>query len=91
MPQGLQIWNAAGELILDTSTRNGVVIGSTIIGTNPYSGDITIPEGATNTIWFLCTPTAGSGYPYNPVITTPNSTTLHWEATSAARLIYGVF
>jgi hypothetical protein len=43
MPQGLQVWDASGNLILDTSTRLGRVLGYQDVGGYPYSGTIPVP------------------------------------------------
>lgn len=41
MPAGLQIWDAAGSLILETSTRVGTLVGH--IDTLAVNGLITVP------------------------------------------------
>lgn len=43
MPQGLQIWDGSGNLILDTSTRLGRILGWVDVGGYPYSGSIPLP------------------------------------------------
>ena len=90
MAQGLQIWDASANLILDTSTRNGIVLGNIEIGASPYSGNISIPEGSTATIWWLCMP-YNEAYADTPYIYTTSTTNLYWQATQLCRLIYGVF
>ena len=90
MANGLQIWDGSANLVLDTTTRNGIVLGNIEIGASPYSGDINVPEGATASIWFLTVPynEAYSDFPYVYIST---STNIHWQATQLCRLIYGVF
>ena len=90
MAQGLQIWDTSGNLILDTTTRNGIVLGNIEIGASPYSGDISVPEGSTATIWFLTMP-YNEDFSSTPYIYTSSTTNIHWEATQLCRLIYGVF
>jgi hypothetical protein len=90
MAQGLQIFDSSGTTILDTNTRNGLVLGNIEIGSSPYSGDISIPLGSTHTIWYLAVP-YGDTYDNTAFINLTSSTVLHWEATLPCRLIYGVF
>lgn len=43
MPQGLQIWNAAGALVLDTTRRVGTILGfidQPIAAGVPYNGNV---------------------------------------------------
>lgn len=44
MPQGLQIWNAGGQLVLDTTRRVGSILGfidQPIVAGVPYNGSVT--------------------------------------------------
>jgi len=45
MPQGLQIWDASGNLIFDTNTLAPRILTSVAIGTTNGSQSVTIPAG----------------------------------------------
>jgi hypothetical protein len=90
MANGLQTFDSAAALTMDTNTRNGIVLGNIEIGASPYSGDISVPEGSTATIWFLTMP-YNEDYTGTPYIYTSTTTNIHWQATQLCRLIYGVF
>ena len=46
MPQGLQIWNAAGVSIFDTTTLAGIILGSVVSGTADGSfSDLKLANG----------------------------------------------
>lgn len=91
--QGLQIWNANGDLIFDTNLRNGMILGVADIGNSPYSGTITIPAGSggVNVLWWHCIPLGASGYNYEPLVERSSTTTIYWEATEPCKIIYGTF
>ena len=99
MPQGLQVWDASGNLILDTSTRLGRILGWADIGGYPYSGSIALPTIEAGAQVFVTV--------YNPIsIVTPYwasvyvavvGSNIDWsvDVTSfgdgTLRLIYGVY
>lgn len=50
MPQGLQIWNESGQLILDLTDRLTRVTGDTYVGGTNSS--VAVPGSGTGTIWW---------------------------------------
>ena len=91
MPQGLQIWDSSGNLVFDTNTAAGRVLGIADI-TATTSGSASNAGFATGTaFWFFQTKTT-SYFTEVPSITL-SGTTLSWDNTSGtnAFLMYGVY
>lgn len=97
MPQGLQIWDASGNLILDTSSSVGRQTGAQTIGTDPYTGTITV-SGYTSstTIWYIAPISMTLGDP--PTIFdiaagnfSVSGSNISWEIYDPTRIIYGVY
>jgi len=93
MGQGLQIWNASGGLVLDTSHRLTRVLGSFESGTS--DGSLTSPGFSQGTPWHVRL-TSQLGYTA-PTITVSGNT-LSWsfgnvaaEFRRSAFIIYGVY
>lgn len=94
MPQGLQIFDASGNVLLDTSTSIGRQTGSGDIGDSPYSGTITVPGTSTGTnIWWVATADTGLGDPPTDIdaIISTSSTQISWAAQGSRKIIYGVY
>ena len=91
MPQGLQVFDAAGNVIVDTSTRLGRVLGSATIGPSG-SGSITNASFALGTPW--CMIYNSSSFPtYEPVISF-SGTSLLWSfayTSSSYTIVYGIY
>lgn len=94
MPQGLQVWNASGQLIVDTNSPSGVIIGvHTFNGAAAGAGgSISVPQLALGTpFWVL----RGSWF-VDPSISV-SGTTISWTFTQFVpssivyELIYGYF
>ena len=94
MPQGLQVWNEFGTLILDTNDPTGVILGVHLFngGASGTGGNITVPGlslGRPFTVlrgtWFT-----------DPLITI-SGTVISWQFTQFVpsslvyELIYGYF
>lgn len=95
MPQGMQVWDASGNLILDFTTRTGFIRGTLSITTSNQSGsttDSTIVEGD---IWYITLMNAGGGDPGDAPVVTKSGTTITWTRFDATRtwqgtILYGV-
>lgn len=94
MPQGLQIWNASGNLIFDTNDRFGKFLGTTTIlaGVN---GSVTDAAFGLGQFFFMVTPL--TTYPtFRPTMTFNSGTnTLSWDWQGRpgvnCALVYGVY
>ncbi len=103
MPAGLQVWDASGNLILDTSSRLGKVLGYIDMPAAGGSGSASNAALGFGTPWWTNIPFYGaSGYPnaYDQGGSSVRTigvagTTISWSGggTSAAdnRIIYGSF
>lgn len=96
MAYGLRVWDAAGNLTLDTSTRLGRVLGFVEVSAN---GSLTVPEfdqgqgfARVNTTGNDIGPNAQYGWPPSVSI---SGTTLSWSYPSTTRgpaiIVYGVY
>lgn len=92
MAAGLQVWDANGDQIVDTTTRLGRIIGITTISTN--TGSINDADFADGTPFFIATPTNVSSPSFGPKLSM-SGTTLSWDfegrTVSSHRLVYGVY
>lgn len=97
MPQGLQIWDASGNLILDTSSSVGRQTGAQTVGPSPTSGTITVPGYASGaTVWYIAPYSMTLGDPPTPLdievgTYSVSGADISWEAYDATRIIYGVY
>jgi hypothetical protein len=80
MAQGIQIWDAAGVNIVDTSTLMGIYLGYITIPTTTPTGSITVPEFAMTgvTPWANYVNNSFDGIRNMKI--TISGTTLSWEA-----------
>lgn len=95
MPLGMQVWDASGNLIVDTATYMGRILGTVSTGTS--NGSVTNAGFATGQPWWFITRKTSSAYMYTPKITISGNT-LSWQfesgtyANKADCLItYGVY
>lgn len=92
MPQGLQIWDDTGKLIVDTSTNIGKILGSTTI-TAGVSGHVANSKFALGTPFWSATTEGADAYGAYPVVTyNAGLVRIEWTASAAADhlLVYGV-
>ena len=87
MGQGLQIWDASGNLIFDTPDRIGRIVGS-VATTAGVSGSVTftIPTGCTP-FWFSTTASQINGTPNISV----SGGTISWSGGGATTIFYGYY
>ena len=76
MPQGLQIWGASGEPILDTTTRVGVALGA--VNTGTVNGSVVAEGLALGEPFFFVIPDGTSFADAVPVVTI-SGTTIFWS------------
>lgn len=98
MADGLKVWDASGNLIVDTATRMSRVLGTTIVSAGAI-GSITDAGFATGTPYCIAlrtnagTPTQPNGSMAPPIINIVG-TTLNYNVLSPSNdhlLIYGVY
>lgn len=77
MPQGLELYNESGVVLLTTSDRTGRVTYSFQTGTS--NGSVGVPGGGLLDV--LCTPLARYG---NPAIISVSGNTVSWTFPTAA-------
>jgi len=94
MPQGLQIWNADGVLILDTNDRVGTFLGATTIFAG-VDGSVTNTGFALGSFFFRCVSlTLSASFRPSFFFDTPTSTlSWAWQGRSGnnCSLLYGVW
>jgi hypothetical protein len=94
MPQGLQVWDASGNLILDLTDRLGRILGISTL-TPPTDGSVINADFATGTPFWACVPVSSGRAPVPNV--SFSGTTLSWDFVAGIsygpsyRLIYGVY
>ena len=94
MPQGLQVWDASGNLILDLTDRLGRILGISTL-TSPTDGSITDAGFASGTPWFICLPIS-SGAASTPQCSVAGNV-ISWDFITGGnyattyKLIYGVY
>lgn len=84
MGAGLQVWNAAGQLIFDTPDRMGRITGVVTVS-SAGSLTIAVPTGCTP-FWFLSGAPSQSGVPSVSL----SGNTLSWTAAPAT-IFYGYY
>lgn len=95
MPQGIQIWNDAGVLVCDYTTRMGFILGMITVTTGNQSGSTTnanLPEGD---LWYVAMMNASGGDPGEAPILSKSGITLTWNRyhpshTWQGILLYGI-
>lgn len=91
MGAGLQVWDAAGNLIFDTPDRMGRIVNSTTT-TAGVSGSLTytVPTGCTP-FWFSTTASQLNGTPKVTVSVSGTTCTLSWAGGGATTIYYGYY
>jgi hypothetical protein len=79
MPQGLQVWDASGNIVIDTSYSIGRMFGVVTINSGNQSGSLVEAAFATGTPFFICVPNENASWSdgANPVVTISGNT-LSW-------------
>lgn len=86
MPQGLQVWDAAAGLTLDTSSNIGRVIGTIALSANSASYlDVTLGSGETLWVVLLSVGVAGQNS-----VWISGANRINWNVITAGTLLYGV-
>lgn len=92
MPAGLQVWDANGQMIVDTSTRLGRIVGVADITT--ATGSIIDANFADGAPFWVALPASNTSPSFGPKFTF-SGTTLSWDfegrTVSTHRVVYGVF
>lgn len=91
MPQGIQVWDGAGNLVLDSPTRVGRILGWVSIGPSNQSGAVSnqyLTQGVPFYIYMSTTL-------FQVVNVSFSGTTMFWEPAPnssllTSRLFYGV-
>lgn len=93
MPQGMQIWNAAGVLVLDLADKVSRLSGTVNIPAGS-TGSVNVPNASQGSIWYAVLVNGGSQY--FPIVTISGST-ISWSPSTlltpavAAVMLYGVY
>ena len=92
MAQGLQVWDDAGNLVLDVDTFVGRVLGS-VTTTASTSGSVTGVSGFSDGVgWFCVVPIGADWTGVSAPTVTISGTTISWtSAATAVKIIYGVY
>lgn len=92
MPQGLQVWDPAGNLIFDTNDRIGRVLGAVQTGTS--AGDVVNAGLATGTPFVIVQKIGAIADAFKIPTVSISGTTLSWTAGPHGlvnhMIIYGV-
>lgn len=93
MPQGLQAWDSAGNLIIDISTRTGFVLGRVDVSTGNQSGNVTASELADGSPFYfiVADPNESSRYPYVSFSGTQMTWTQSATSAFSGAIFYGVY
>lgn len=97
MPSGLQIWDAAGNLVLDTNTWVSHVLGTFALPAAHAAGNLSVPALASGRPFLIVLPAEGNmgavaaGNPVANTVTV-SGTTITWNAApDACQVIYGIY
>ena len=92
MAQGLQTWDAAGNLMLDTNSRPGRIHGEIFRGGSGPVGSQVIPSLANGTPFFIVDQGYNDGTYYSRVSVSISGTTISWSAhANGFRIYYGTY
>ncbi len=86
MPQGLQVWDASGNLVLDVTTRLPRILGSVQTGTS--AGSVTHTGLSSGTPFYFATTMANF---QNSPVGSFSGNVFSWTAGSDVQLVYGVY
>ncbi len=90
MGQGLRVWDAAGNLILDSSTAAGKFLG--VVTVTAATGSVTDAGFADGAAWFCHIP-IGASYSVSPPAISVSGTTLSWSGFfgTSCLIVYGIY
>jgi hypothetical protein len=97
MPQGLQVWDASGNIVMDTTTWCSQVLGSVALGSNHGAGSVVDANLALGRPFFFvqeadsakATDATGNA---NWMTVSVSGTTLNYAAgQNAAVIVYGIY
>lgn len=88
MPQGLQVWDASGNVLLDTSVDIGRVMGTISVSANSNSYQDISGINSGETLWVALLSVGALGK--NQVWVTTNSR-VNWNVVNAGTILYGVY
>ena len=92
MPQGLQVWDDSGNLIVDTATRLGRILGVTTISAS--SGTVVNSGFSGGTPFWIAIPLATGDVEHGPDISVSGTTltyNFNGRPVTSHRLVYGVY
>jgi hypothetical protein len=94
MAQGLQIFDAGGNLVFDTTDRISQILGSLTLGNGHAAGSFGVSGFSVGTGW--CAVLAESQFssgsqPRVPTRVTISGTTINYTAGDSCVLLYGVY
>jgi hypothetical protein len=97
MTQGLQVFDASGNIVVDTTHYLGRILGVTTVGIS--NGSITNANFSKGTPFWVANRDSGSYNTSQPIYTLTNSTTISWSwgaqsgnpGNTTQTLIYGVY
>lgn len=97
MARGLQIWDASGALLVDTSTWMSQVLGNFTLAAPHNAGSLNVPALSKGRPYVIVLPQEGNlgaepaGNPVANTVTI-SGTTINWSASPyAAQVIYGIY
>lgn len=94
MPQGLMVFNGSGQVVLDTTTRSGIIIGQVTV-TSAASGNVAINNSLPGTYFVLSQRRIGQRGGWCNVWITGNQLYWQWDSGGDDRTnftcFYGVF
>ena len=95
MPQGLQVWDSSGNLIVDTNSSLGVILGTHTITKSAGNGSLSVGDLSLGTPFFTVITSTGTFYP----IVSVSGSTISWTydlfaqiyepGTSTYTILYG--
>jgi len=91
MPQGLQIWDTSGNLVFDTNTNAGRVLGNVTV-TASTAGSATNAGLTTGRPFWIFQVTTTQYFTKQPAISV-SGTTISWDNTAEENgyIVYGVY
>jgi hypothetical protein len=94
MASGLRVWDNVGNLLIDTSTRMGRVLGQ--ISTGTADGSVTSAGFATGAPFYAIVPKSGSPAAINTPNITITGNTMSWSFSGVpspqdSLVLYGVY
>lgn len=99
MPQGLQVWDSAGNLVINMTSRIMTVLGTIEVTASTPNGQVTVNDSrlALGERWFFKTSNGASFGGFTNVTVTSNTSSIsvsvaNWQSISGVlRIVYGVY